>query len=271
MFCEIQTAKQAVRFARDLKKRKHRHDKKQFLIEGINFVEDALLNRAEISYLLVSDKFHERKKGKGVMELAQARGVPLFCIKENILANLSDTETPQGVLAVSKMPVWNDEQVIYMKDALLVALDGVQDPGNLGTMIRTGAGVGVSGFFLGEGTVDLYNSKVLRSTMGTIFQVPVFHQVQLVSLVKRLKLLGFKTVAADPRAKTKHYRADFQKDPLLVIVGNEGRGIRTELLKAVDLRLSIPLAEGVESLNAAVAAALILYEVFRQRDTQTEK
>lgn len=86
MFCEIQTAKQAVRFARDLKKRKHRHDKKQFLIEGINFVEDALLNRAEISYLLVSDKFHERKKGKGVMELAQARGVPLFCIKENILA-----------------------------------------------------------------------------------------------------------------------------------------------------------------------------------------
>ncbi|HBG23067.1 MAG TPA: RNA methyltransferase [Peptococcaceae bacterium] len=269
MFFKMLTAKQAVRFARDLQKRKHRHDTKHFFIEGINFVEDALLNRAEIRYLLVSDKLCQKEKGKGVMELAQSRGVPFFCVQENALARLADTETPQGILAVCKMPVWDEEQVIQGQDALLVALDGVQDPGNLGTMIRTGAGIGVNGFFLGEGTVDLYNSKVLRSTMGTTFQVPAFHRVQLIPFIKRLKSMGFKTVAADPRAEIKHYGADFRKGPLVVIIGNESRGISPELLKAVDLRVSIPLAEGVESLNAAVAAALVLYEIFRQRDTQT--
>ena len=102
--------------------------------------------------------------------------------------------------------------------------------------------------------------------MGTVFRVPAFHQVQLVPLIKRLKSLGFITIAAEPRAKIKYYRADFQKGPLLVLIGNEGRGIRPELLDIVDLRVSIPLSEGVESLNAAVAAALILYEVLRQRD-----
>lgn len=271
MFVKVQTAKQAVRFARDLKKRKLRHVTKQFLIEGINFVEDALLNRAEISYLLVSDQLCQREKGRSVIELAQSRGVPFFCVQEKILARLADTETPQGILAVCKMPVWDEEQVIQGQDALLVALDGVQDPGNLGTMIRAGAGVGANGFFLGEGTVDLYNSKVLRSTMGTVFQVPVFHQVRLVPFIKRLKSMGLITVAADPRGEIKYYGADFRKGPLLVIIGNESRGISAELLEAVDLRVSIPLAEGVESLNAAVAAALILYEIFRQRDTQTEQ
>lgn len=265
-FLEIKTAKQAARFARNLKKRKHREITNRFLIEGVNFVEDALISKAELDYLLVSEKFWQRKKGKGIIDLASSCGIPIFTVKGNVLAGLADTETPQGIVAVSQIPVWDEDEIIHGQDALLVALDGLQDPGNLGTIIRSGAGAGVSGFFLGEGTVDLYNSKVLRSTMGTVFRVPAFHQVQLVPLIKRLKSLGFITIAAEPRAKIKYYRADFQKGPLLVLIGNEGRGIRPELLDIVDLRVSIPLSEGVESLNAAVAAALILYEVLRQRD-----
>jgi TrmH family RNA methyltransferase len=270
-YLEIKTAKQAARLARDLKKRKHRELTNRFLIEGVNFVEDALISRAELDYLLVSEKFWQRKKGKGIIDLASSRGIPIFSVKENVLAGLADTETPQGIVAVSQMPVWNEEDVIYGQDALLVALDGLQDPGNLGTIIRAGAGAGVSGFFLGEGTVDLYNSKVLRSTMGTVFRVPAFHQVELVSLINRLKLTGFTSIAADPRAELKYYCADLEKGPLLILIGNESRGISPELLETVDLRVSIPLSEGVESLNAAVAAALILYEVFRQRDPEGYK
>ncbi|MGB4504363.1 MAG: RNA methyltransferase [Syntrophaceticus sp.] len=265
---EIKTAKQAIRFARDLKKRKHRQNTNRFLIEGVNFVEDAFINGAELDYLLVSESFWQREKGKVIIDLARSQGIPFFSVQENTLARLADTETPQGILAVSQMPVWNEDQVLQGQDTILVALDGLQDPGNLGTIIRSGAGVGVSGFYLGEGTVDLYNPKVLRSTMGTIFRVPAFQQVQLFSFIKRLKSLGFKTIAADPRAKLKYYRADFLKGPLLILIGNEGKGISLELLDIVDLRVSIPLSEGVESLNAAVAAALILYEVVRQRDLE---
>lgn len=268
VFLEVKTTKQATRFARDLKKRKHRQLTSRFLIEGVNFVEDALIDRAALDYMLVSDKFWQRKKGKRIIDLASSRGIRVFSVKENVLAKLADTETPQGIVAVCQIPVWNKDEIICGQDALVVALDGLQDPGNLGTIIRAGAGAGVSGFFLGEGTVDLYNPKVLRSTMGTVFRVPTFYQVELVSLIKRLKSLGFTTIAADPRARIKYYCADFKKGPLLFIIGNESRGIRKELLDIVDLKVSIPLSEGVESLNAAVAAALIFYEVYRQRDPE---
>lgn len=269
MLLEIRTAKQAARLARDLKSKKKRHGNNRFIIEGVNSVEDALINRAGLDCLLVSEKFWPRKKGKEVIDLAVSRGISVFSVQESVLVGLFDTKTPQGIMAVCQMPVWNIEDVICGQDALLVALDGLQDPGNLGTIIRSGAGIGVSGFVLGEGTVDLYNSKVLRSTMGTIFRVPVFQQVELVAFIKRLKSLGFITIAAAPRAKIKYYCADFKKGSLLILIGNESSGIKTELLDIVDLIVSIPVSKDVESLNAAVAAALILYEVFRQRDTKT--
>ncbi len=263
---KIKTAEQAIRSARYLKLRKHRQSTKRFLIEGASFVQDALVNGAEIDCLLASDSFLQKKKGKLLSEFARSRGIPFFSVKENILCSLADTETPQGIVAVGRMPVWSEEQVIHGQDTVLVALDGLQDPGNLGTIIRSGAGAGVNGFFLGEGTVDLYNSKVLRSTTGMVFQVPVFHQARLVPLINRLKSLGYIAVAADPGARVKYYRTDFRKGALAIIIGNEGGGISRELLDIADLRVAIPLAEGVESLNAAVAAALILYEICRQRD-----
>ena len=267
MLLEVKTAKQAIRLARDLKRRKHRESRDRFLIEGVNFVEEALLSGVNLDYLLVTEKLCRREKGKAVLDLAGSREITLFFVEEDVLAKLADTGTPQGVLAVCSMPSWNESEALQRSDAFLVALDGLQDPGNLGTIIRSCAGVGASGVFLGEGTVDLYNPKVLRSTMGTVFGVPTFHKVELTSLVKKLKRLGFLTIAADPRADLKYYHADFRKSPLLVLIGNEGRGISSDLLDLVDLRVCIPLREGVESLNASVAAALILYEIYRQRDS----
>ncbi|MFY9141244.1 MAG: RNA methyltransferase [Thermacetogeniaceae bacterium] len=263
---EIKTMKQALKFARCLKKRKYRELYHNFLIEGVNFVEDALFNNAPLDYVMVAEDNRYSQKCKEIMEQARLQQLPLFFVKDELLAKISDTETPQGVVAVCSMPVWNEEQVIREGDGLLVALDGLQDPGNLGTIIRTAAGVGVKAVFLGKGTVDLFNPKVLRATMGAVFRVPVFQQVELDTLIRKVKEAGFLTVAADPRTDKKYYHVDFRKGGHLILIGNESRGIRTELLDLVDLKVRIPLAGGVESLNAAVAASLILYEIFRQRD-----
>ncbi len=263
---EIITSKQAIKFARCLKKRKYRELYNKFLIEGVNFVEDALINNAPLDFVMVAENNQYCQKCKEIMEQARLQQLPLFFVKNDLLAKISDTETPQGVVAVCTMPSWNEEQVIREGEGILVALDGLQDPGNLGTIIRSSAGVGVRGVFLGEGTVDLYNPKVLRATMGAVFRVSVFQQVELITLIRKVKEAGFVTIAADPRADRKYYHWDFRKGGHLILIGNESRGIRAELLDLVDLRVRIPLTEGVESLNAAVAASLILYEIFRQRD-----
>lgn len=264
---QIKSLKHALRLARELKKRKYREATGRFLIEGINFVDDAIKSGAVVDCLILTEKVCCKDKGKKLLRHVHSQGIPLFFVDEAVFAELADTETPQGVLAVGSMPVWDASKVAMSQDALLLALDGLQDPGNLGTIIRSSDGVGVDGVFLGEGTVDLYNSKVLRSTMGSVFRIPVFSKVDLVSLLLRLREAGFKIVAADPRASLKYYQADFKKGRFLILIGNESRGIRQELLDLVDLSVCIPLREEVESLNAGVAAALLLYEVYRQRDT----
>lgn len=264
---EIRTVKQAVQLARELKRRKYREATRRFLIEGINFVGDALKSGIRVDYLLITEKIRQRQKGRMFLQHALSREIPFFFVKEDILARLADTENPQGVLAVASMPVWDENEVIAGENALLLALDSIQDPGNLGTIIRSGDGVGVNGVFLGGGTVDIYNPKVLRSTMGSVFRVPAFPKTDLMPLIQNLREMGFSIVAADPRANFKYYQADFRKGRFLVLIGNESHGISPALLELVDLGVCIPLRKEVESLNAAVATALILYEVFRQRDT----
>lgn len=265
---QINNLKHALRLARDLKKRKHRETTGRFLVEGINFVDDAIKSGVGFDCLILTEKICYKDKGKKLFQNAQSQGIPLFFVEGDVFVGLADTETPQGVLGIASMPVWNVEQAIRSQDALLLALDGLQDPGNLGTIIRSSDGVGVNGVFLGKGTVDFYNPKVLRSTMGSVFRIPVFSRVNLVSLLLRLREAGFKIVAADPRASLKYYQADFKKGRFLILIGNESHGIREELLELVDLSVCIPLRDEVESLNAAVAAALMLYEVYRQRDIE---
>jgi len=263
----INTVKQAVRLARELKRRRHREATGRFLIEGINFVGDALQCGAAIDCLLMTEKVRQREKGRIILQHALSREIPFFFVKEEILDRLTDTETPQGVLAIAPKPVWDENEAIAAEEALLLALDGIQDPGNLGTIIRSGDGVGVNGIFLGGGTVDIYNPKVLRSTMGSVFRIPAFPKTDLLQLIRKLREKGFFVVAADPRADIKYYQADFRRGRFLIVIGNESRGISPALLELADLKVRIPLKEDVESLNAAVAAALVLFEVLRQRDT----
>jgi len=261
----VQTARQAVQLVRKLGRRKTRDAERRFLIEGITFVEEALRSECALDCLIYTAKMLQRHKGQALLERVREQGVPVFLVDERLYQDLSDTETPQGVLAVAPQPVWRQTDLLQRPGSLLLALDGLQDPGNLGSILRTGDGAGVDGVWLGQGTVDLYNSKVLRATMGSVFRLPAFDGVDLPLLLPELKAGGMRIVAAVPCSGQSYFQADLRHRRLLLLIGNEAHGISRSLLDLADQTVSIPLRPEVESLNAAVAAALLIYEVQRQR------
>lgn len=262
---EVRTVRQAVQLARRLNRRKFREIEQRFVIEGITFVDEALRSGSLVDCLVYTEKMLQHQKGRALLDHVREQGVPAFLVDERQYGDLSDTETPQGVLAVVQKPVWRESELLQQLAGLFLALDGLQDPGNLGTILRTGDGAGVNGVWLGQGTVDLYNPKVLRATMGSIFRLPAFTGVDLPLLLREVKAAGTQVVAAVPHAGQSYFQADLRHQRLLLLIGNEAHGINSDLIALADQLVSVPLRPEVESLNAAVAAALLIYEVRRQR------
>jgi TrmH family RNA methyltransferase len=262
---EVRTARQAVQLARRLGRRKAREIEQRFVIEGITFVDEALSSASAVECLVYTERMPLHRKGQALLNRAREQGVPAFQVDEQTYEELSDTETPQGVLAVAQKPVWRQTELLQRPAGLFLALDGLQDPGNLGAILRTGDGAGVDGVWMGQGTVDLYNPKVLRATMGSVFRLPAFAGVDLPLLLPELKAVGMRVVAAVPHAGQSYFQADLKHRRLLLLIGNEALGISRSLLALADQTVSIPLRPVVESLNAAVAAALLIYEVRRQQ------
>ncbi len=261
----LTSAKQAVKYARKLLLRKYRKQEKRLVVEGVRLLEEVFKSGFRPDFVLWTDKVVQQERGKALLEQAASLKIPLFRISERELKELAATKTPQGVLAVVPQPEWRTEKFLETAEGLFLALDRIQDPGNLGTLIRTSDAVGVNAVFLSRGTVDLFNSKVLRSTMGSVFRVPVIADVELFDLLEKMRNLGFFVVAADPGGKKIYYEADLKSPRLVVVIGNEAHGIDSSLLALADEVVQIPLRKGVESLNAAVAAGILLYEAYRQR------
>jgi TrmH family RNA methyltransferase len=254
-----------MQLARRLGRRKVREIEQCFVIEGVTFVDEALRSASAVECLVYTEKILLHLKGQALLNRAREQGVPAFQVDEQLYEELSDTETPQGALAVAQKPVWRQSELLQRPTGLFLALDGLQDPGNLGAILRTGDGAGVDGVWLGQGTVDLYNPKVLRATMGSIFRLPAFAGVDLPLLLPEMKAGGIRVVAAVPHAGLSYFQTDMKHHRLLLLIGNEAHGISRGLLNLADQAVSIPLRPVVESLNAAVAAALLIYEVQRQR------
>lgn len=254
-----------MQLVRRLGRRKAREADSLFVVEGITFVDEALQSGQAFECLVHTGRLQRHRKGQALLDRARERRVPAFLVEERLYEILSDTETPQGVLAVVQKPAWRQAELLQRPDSLFLALDGLQDPGNLGTILRTGDGAGVDGVWLGQGTVDPYNPKALRATMGSILRLPVFTGIDLGVLLLELKRRGVQVAAAVPHDGLNYFQANLKHPRLLLLIGGEARGIGTELLALADQRLSIPLRPEVESLNAAVAASLLIYEVRRQR------
>ncbi len=195
---------------------------------------------------------------------AKEKGISAYKISKKAFELLTSVETPQGVLAVVRKPKYFLGDILKSRNPLLVVCAGIQDPGNLGTIIRSADAAGASGILLSKGTVELYNQKVIRATMGSLFHVPILEIQETEKELKEIKARGIKLIAADSSGKKDHWASDFS-GPTAVLIGNEGTGLPDEILKLCDEVVRVPMPGKAESLNAAMAASIILYEALRQR------
>lgn len=247
-----------------LKVKKHREEKQMFFIEGTRFVEDALKEKAEILYILVSDRFLQSSDADKLINMIPKESSKLYHLPDKLFKEISDTENPQGIMAVLKMTNYSLNDILNEDNNFLVILEAIQDPGNMGTIIRTADAAGVGGIILSKGCVDLYNSKVLRSTMGSVFHVPIYFSDNLVDDLKVIKSKGIELYAAHLAGNMEYYEvADWSNSG--IIIGNEANGISSEISEMADTLVKIPMIGRAESLNASVAAALLIYEVLRCR------
>ena len=185
-------------------------------------------------------------------------------VADNVFRQMCDTKTPQGILTVLKKPVWTVEDILKGEAPLVMVLEDLQDPGNAGTIFRTGEGAGVTGVFLTKTCVDITNPKVIRSTMGSVYRMPFLYVEDVVSLKAELEQKGIRTFAAHLKGKNSYDQENYQGGTAFLI-GNEGNGLTEEAAEAADCLIRIPMCGKVESLNAAMAAGILMYEAARQR------
>ena len=189
---------------------------------------------------------------------------PVFQLSESVLESLSDTASTQGIIVIAERPWPALDDLFASPVPLILGLDRIQDPGNLGTLVRTAESAGVSGLFSFAGSADSFSPKTLRSSMGSAFRLPILPDVSGLGTIETCRSRGLKTVVATGEADLLHYDYDWRQ-PTLLILGNEGRGASAEIMQACDARVRIPLHSPVESLNVAAAGAAILFEAVRQR------
>lgn len=244
--------------ARDLKRRKAREKRSLFVAEGIRSVEELLDSGLAVEGALVSPQLVESPRGEGLLAQLKARGVDILDVSEKDFATAADTDSPQGVLAVARVPKQDLEGVVRRERFRVVVLDGVQDPGNAGTILRTAAALGATATFALPGTVDLWNAKVVRSSMGAQFLHPSL-TVSSEELANLLRREAVELWAAEAGGES---LAGLVAPPRLALaVGNEGAGLSSTVRGLASRTVGLPLAGGVESLNVAVATGIILYEL----------
>ncbi len=242
-----------------LKEKKYRISSNMFLVEGFRFTKEALDSDFEVVNIFISARGEVKYENSSLKDKLQMN-TKVYSISDGLFKSICDTEHPQGIMAV----VRNKSAEIIYEQGFYVLADKIQDPGNMGTIIRTAHAAGALGVLITKDTVDIYNEKTLRATMGSIFKIPVIYDNDL-SLVKKLRNSGFKLVGSSLDTDKNFYEVDL-KEKIIIAVGNEGNGIGSQVYDLCDLKIKIPMPGGAESLNVAVAASIMMYEVVRQKN-----
>lgn len=254
---------QYIKLAKSLSQRRARDKEKLFIMEGLRLIEEGIRGGTFLSFVLYSNKIIKSQRGRKLLRKCELLGVPIFCVSENLLIDLADTENPQGILAVAKMQTKRLSDLRHTVKSMFLLIDGVQDPGNLGTMIRTACGAGATGVVLTKGTVDPYNPKVIRASMGMVFHIPVIIEVDNQKIIDFFKNKDFKFLVADAQGEKLYYEIK-TSGPVVWALGNEANGPSDFILEAADEIVRIPLLDQVESLNVAVAAGILLFDTNRR-------
>ena len=247
-------SKNKIKYIRSLELKKIRKEEKVFLAEGPKLVGD-LLGHLSCSFLAATSSWLQEHTSVQADEIVE--------VTQDELSRASLLKTPQQVLAVFRQPEYILNTSI-LRNSLCLALDDVQDPGNLGTMVRTGEGAGVSGIIMNRTTVDIFNPKTVRSTMGSLYRVPFYITDDLPETIEYAKSKGVYLYAAHLKGKCSYDRPDYT-GACGFMIGNEGNGLSDEIADMADTYIRIPMEGAVESLNAAISATLLMYECNRQR------
>lgn len=241
-----------------IKKAKVRRETQTFVVEGIRMFRE--VPKEQLVQTYVSESFLEKQENHEAL-----KGIHYEVMTDKVFAAVSDTQTPQGILCVVRQKEYTLEEILKKEFPFLMILENLQDPGNLGTIFRTAEGAGVDGIIMSSDTVDIYNPKTVRSTMGSLYRMPFFYEKDLKSVIERIKEKNVSVYAAHLKGKHAYYLEDY-RGGCAFLIGNEGNGLTDELAALADTYIRIPMEGQVESLNAAIAAAVLMYEVKRQRD-----
>ena len=247
-----------IKHLKKLKEKKYRDKYEEFIVEGYKIVEEAISENVKIVKIVVSESFEKSSLYEKFVDYSD-----IICtIADNLFESISNVVNNQGVLAIIKKEKLEEKNIDYNSNFHLI-LNGIQDPGNIGTIIRTADSLNIKQIIVSRGTVEVYNPKIVRSTMGAIFRVKIIESANILDTIERLKEHGIKVYATDLYTNESIYSVDF--DNSAVVIGNEARGVEEAVKNVCDKKIKIPMLGKTESLNASVATGVILYEVFRKK------
>ncbi len=252
-------SKAKLKYLRSLRQKKFREREKKFLVEGFRLTSEAVSSDFIVDQLFYTGDFMKKKQHADLVEEARRRRIATNQITARELESFADTVTAQGVVALVHERESSIDDILASERGrqLILALDAVSEPGNVGTAIRTADWFGVSAVLLGKGTVELYNPKVVRSTMGSLFHLPIAIEIELPEVLGNFRRRGFVISAASVNAERSYDDVPFA-DKALIILGNEARGVSPEVLSEVDHEISIKRIGKAESLNVGVASGILL-------------
>ena len=248
-----------VKQARKLHRAKERQKQNLLLLEGTNSIAAACQVDYKLDIIFCTDRWRENHSL--LCSNITKRGFQLQLVSEEVLNAIATTVNPDGVVAIA--PRRTKQEPVVAQTKLGIALERIQDPGNLGTIIRSAVATGVDSLWLSNESVDIHNPKVLRASVGEWFRLPIATQQNLTEVVTQHQKHGVQIIATTSTTEKNYWDVDFIR-PSLILLGNEGAGLSDELINLADERVKIPLLNNVESLNVAIATALILYEAKRQ-------
>ena len=249
-----------VKHIKKLKDKKYRDECNEYIVEGVKLIEEAVKERAKIKKIIICEDTTRTYDIPTNIMLEIAKYECIY-VTDKIFSLITQVTNPQGIMAIIEKNAGNQE--IDFSQDIIVVLDDVQDPGNLGTILRTIDSIGLNQIIVSKGTVDSFNSKVVRSTMGAIFRVKIIEAEDLKETIKAIKKHHFKLMVTSLQTENSIYDIDFKKK--IIVIGNESNGVSQEIQDIADEKAKIPMIVKTESLNASVAAGIVMYEYIRQK------
>ena len=249
-----------IKHIRKLKDKKYRDESNEYVVEGVKLVEEAVKENAKIKQIIVCEDTTRTYEIPTHIMLEIAK-YECISVSDKIFNIITQVTNPQGIMAIIEKNAQN-AKIDYTQD-IIVVLDDVQDPGNLGTILRTVDSIGLNQIIVSKGTADAFNSKVVRSTMGAIFRIKIIEVENLAQAIKEMRKHHFKLMVTSLQTKNSIYDIDFYKK--IIVIGNEANGVSKEIQDMADEKAKIPMLGRTESLNASVAAGVVMYEYVRQK------